>query len=308
MSGGGSEQGLMEGIVKCVDYIDKKTKDKPRMLFPLKASDQDFGPGTVNHAGLRCVLSWIMALLYSTDIQAHEQRLLSFFHVQEVRGHCCKARTIETSSASHIQLHYAYAAAALLFAYKFDRFIVIAAVQKWFSDEIRLALPCALPISFLGNNGYSPRFHSPGWRAIQGEEKTLVTINSGRDIFLERIFGGYKPTQDQLQNKYNLGVRCAVILGRIRPAESELKVYLDENRNVAVPYDFEVYARDKSDWYAGFIAPSNPDLCLTTGLVDNKMITIPDKTLHEIDLTGFDLKVRYEATPWSIKNRTQIGD
>jgi len=301
MAGSGSEQGLMEGIVKCVDYIDKKTKDKPRMLFPLKADDRDFGPGAVNHAGLRCVLSWIMALLYSTDIQAHEQRLLSFFEVQLIRGHCCKARAIETSSASHIQLHYAYAAAALLFAYKFERFVVIEAVSRWFSDEINLTSPTDLSTLFIGQNGYSPRYHSPGWRAKQ--DNNIVTINSGRDLAM-MVLWNYAPEEKPLINKYNLGARCLMLLKR-RSQNGNPVQRFDLSRYPSVPYDYEVYTRG-SDWYTGFIAPADPDLCLTTGLVNNQMITIPNKTLHEIDLTGFDLKVRYEATPWSIKNRPQV--
>jgi len=307
MAGSGSEQGLMEGIVKCVDYLDKKTKDKPRMLFPLKATDQDFGPGTVNHAGLRCVLSWIMALLYSTDIQSHEQRLLSFFEVQLIRGHCCKARAIETSSASHIQLHYAYAASALLFAFKYHRDAIIAKLTWWWGDELRLIIPCQLPVNFIGGNGYSPRFHSPSWRAIQGKEKNLITVNPGRDMYLETLLNGFVPNPDQLGDKYNLGVKCLLILGRLsKPFGGAFQFHHSDNLVPSLPYPYEVYTRG-SDWYTGFIAPADPDLCLTTGLVDNQMITIPDKTLHEIDLTGFELKVRYEATPWSIKNRPQVG-
>jgi len=110
-----------------------------------------------------------------------------------------------------------------------------------------------------------------------------------------------------LGDKYNLGVKCLLILEKLsKLVGGALQFHQSTNPIPSLPYAYEVYTRG-SDWYAGFIAPADPDLCLTTGLVDNHMITIPDKTLHEINLTGFELKVRYEATPWSIKNRPQVG-
>jgi hypothetical protein len=318
----GTEQGLGNRLVEITDYrINSKKKKSTTLLKPPKHYYPKIS-GSLNHKGLFHVCNLGTAYIYNdkAEIAKYETALISFLREQEIRGHCCVAKAIETLSGSHGQLNLSWASAAyLLWCYYGQSEELGKLLVRWHWSEISLFRNCKLPDKYLSDNGYSPTWHCPGWRAIKGEkgkgknkEKNenesagdgiLTTSNPGRDLYGRVVLGLDIPSSDRdlWNDKYNLGAYCVLNL-----SDSERnKLIPADDWKAPVPYDYAIWTHGDG-FVSAFNAPTHPDVCLSVGYSE---ITGPfiDKDWHNNrSIFGSDIHTKiFPATKWSQENRPQ---
>lgn len=226
---GGTEQSLQLHLQKVLDArqgVPGATMPAPQIR--LKGKDtgttgttgaEGFGPGTPNHKGLRVVADLV------DQAPGSIQRLLAFLTMQEERGHCCAAQAIETMTASHGQLHVAWAGVAyyLLTTHTTQQAKgqatkkqttrrakkqiqqgdsqgdpasqavqagpvsqTLQALRRWWWSLFALCAACEIPGA--KDSPYpEPLIWSPGWRAKIDDQ--WVAANPARDLCYSLIMG-----------------------------------------------------------------------------------------------------------------------
>lgn len=321
----GTEQPLMNTLNSCCDYFEliKSKKPsfalKPPQRYQLRDKPIDFyGSGTVNHKFLRITVDLCLAYIYNDTDYIHvcELRLLNFLREQELRGHCCVANAIETLSSTHGQLNLAAASVAYLFWSYFGVNNSLGTLLiHWHWSEVSLFQHCKLPEKYLSDNGYTPTFHTSGWRALKGEKGKdedndgdlngiIVTYNPGRDLYGRIMLGLSYPKDNRklYNNKYNLGARAVLLLS----STDREKLLPPPDWKAPVPYEYAISINNKGNFISGFNAPPNKDICLVTAYNTNdKIETMPEGDIKKIFAANWDSILVFPATEWSKKNRIQ---
>ncbi len=294
MAGGGTEQGYQLHLQKYLDHIETGAPKPPPKI---RLQGKDFGPGTPNHKGLRVVCDVV------DEAPGALVRLADFLAMQEERGLMCAAQAIETNTASHWQLHAAWAGVALLWveAHAADR-PVRQLLNRWWWSAFALCAACEIPGA--KDKPYpAPLIWGPGWR---GKIKdSWVASNPARDLCYSLMMAAARPDEagrpyrrrlpslnrKLWDHKYYNGARALAMLR----TDSLVALLPPDGWVPALPYPF--HARRFEDEHAAwFDVPlsDKTDVARAAGYTKGSGWILPEG--DGLDL-GFDFEgIHYPAT------------
>lgn len=264
----GAEQGLQLHLQKYLDHVETGA---PMPSPKVRLQGKDFGPGTPNHKGLRVVCDVV------DEAPGALVRLADFLAMQEERGHMCAAEAIETNTASHWQLHAAWAGVALLWLEKNG--LEMGSLRGWWWSAFALCAACEIPGA--KDKPYpQPLVWGPGWRGKIGESWTAsnpardlcyslmmgAVLQDGAHLYRQRLPAGNRKLW---WNKYNNGVRALRLL---KPA-TLASLFPPDGWVPPLPYPF--HARRREDlvvsWFEG--VPDGGDVARMAGSHDRSWVS-----------------------------------
>lgn len=251
----GTEQPLQIHLQKYLDHVET---DSPMPPPKFRLNGKDFGSGTPNHKGLRVVCDLV------DDAPGALVRLANFLAMQEERGLMCAAEAIETNTASHWQLHAAWAGVALVWLARANDIESQEALIRWWRSAFALCAACEIPGA--KDKSYpEPLVWGPGWR---GKIKdSWVASNPARDLCYSLMMGAVhrgeegEPYRKRLpagkralwKNKYNNGPRALRLL---EPA-SLAALLPPEGWVPPLPYPFHAGRTFETGFVAWFDVPES---------------------------------------------------